>query len=681
MTDDLLGTGSMGSPADAPLDDATVRKYETALKDMLANSEKGGRASFLLLYKKLKKFAYESDFSDLYGGGGNELVKTDKGRFRSAVNRAAEYIDIYGADLYPQNPTATMLPTGDAPMWSKKRFELEAKVLDHCMDRGDVETNMRRVLNEALLSGRGVLWYGFNARKSVTQAVFDTVENFGADPDAKNPEEINYVWRKRCKPRFEFEAQFNGAEGAPTALFDLTTLKGSGNANSTIEYRVIYMKVGLYNYCCGDNSVQASAKDGAGPQDVDNSPKKYTYAENRLVCVEDWEIPFDLTGSWPARAIDFRLQPQALWPKPPMEPGLTHLEAMNWAYTFYINRVKNQSGKTYARIRHKGASIGDTEASLIQASSENDGAFIDVEIPSSMDPDIRKMLQPLVLDPSMQEFDRVWGLTNKAFEDATGLSDLMRSGQDANQLRTAADVNFKKERSSSRVDDMRKQFVRFFNEVIADWALMNRYLLTADDVTKWYGQEAGQLWGRLGSTEDKDQETSSRMQQSTVMMQQAMQKTQADMQMAVRQGIAPPAPEIPSADDIEKKLGPPQVIVMEDWINEAKRQMTVGSMRVVDIDAQTDNLTFYFQTAAPMVAQTPAGQKFNAEMLQELMKLHRYSDHAQNAAAEYASAMTSMASMMPVPGAPVALPQAGSQPSPSQPAPQGNVQAAAGMAQ
>ena len=109
------------------------------------------------------------------------------------------------------------------------------------------------------------------------------------------------------------------------------------------------------------------------------------------------------------------------------------------------------------------------------------------------------MLQPLALDASMEEFDRVWGLTNKAFEDATGLSDLMRSGQDQNQLRTAADVSFKKERSSSRVEDMRKQFVRFFDEVIADWALMNRFLLTAEDIAEWYGGDAGQLWGLLGT--------------------------------------------------------------------------------------------------------------------------------------------------------------------------------------
>jgi hypothetical protein len=665
------------APMEQPLDAGTIAKYEATLKDMLARSEKGGRAAFMTLYAKFKKFAYDSDFTDMYKGGGNELVKSDKNGFRAAVNRAAEYIDIYGADLYPQNPTTTVMPTGDAPKWSKARFELESKVLDMCMDKGDVETNMRRVLNEALLSGRGVLWYGFNARKGVTQAVFDTVENFGADPDAKNPEEINYIWRKRNKPRFEFEAQFNGQDGAPAALFDLKTLKGVGGNGSNVEYKVVYMKVGLYNFCRGENSVQMSAKAGEAPPVVDNSPRKYTFAENHLVCVEDWEIPFDLTGAWPARAIDFRLQPQELWPKPPMEPGLTHLEAMNWAYTFYMNRVKNQSGKVYARIRHKGASIGDEQTSLIAGSSENDGAFIDVEIPSSMDPDIRKMLQPLALDPSMQEFDRVWGLTNKAFEDATGLSDLMRSGQDANQLRTAADVEFKKSRSSSRVDDMRKQFVRFFDEVIADWSLMNRYLLTSDDITKWYGMEAGKLWGRLGDAQTKDMETSQRMQQATQIMQQAMQKSQMALQQSTQMGQPPPQPDIPSADAIEEQLGPPQVIVMEDWINEAKRKMTVGSMRVID------NLTFYFQSIAQMVASTPAGQKLNAGMLQELFKLHRYSDAAQGEVAEYVNAMGAMAGMMPVPGAPIAPPAPGGSPPglPPQPAPQGAQQAAAGMAQ
>ena len=178
-------------------------------------------------------------------------------------------------------------------------------------------------------------------------------------------------------------------------------------------------------------------------------------------------------------------------------------------------------------------------------------------------------------------------------------------------------------------------------------------------------------------------EVNQRMQQSTQIMQQAMQKAQADMQMAQKGGLPPPVPAIPSADDIEKQLGPPQVIVLEDWINEAKRKMTVGSMRVIDIDAQTDNLTFYFQTIAPMVAATPAGQKMTSGMLMELFKLHRYSDAAQGFVTEYAASMGEMTDSMPVPGAPVAPPQPmGSPPGPPpQPAPQGNVQAAAGQAQ
>jgi hypothetical protein len=84
---------------------------------------------------------------------------------------------------------------------------------------------------------------------------------------------------------------------------------------------------------------------------------------------------------------------------------------------------------------------------------------------------------------------------------------------------------------------------------------------------------------------------------------------------------------------------------MEDWINEARREIVASSMRVIDQDAQVDNASLYMQTMAPLVAATPPGQKMNAAMIVEFLKVNRYSAEAQAAATEYEAAMTAISNM------------------------------------
>jgi hypothetical protein len=154
---------------------------------------------------------------------------------------------------------------------------------------------------------------------------------------------------------------------------------------------------------------------------------------------------------------------------------------------------------------------------------------VDVEVANLDDPDVRKYFQSLKLDAGIDEFDRAWAVINRAFEDGSGLNDLMRSGQDANQLRTAADVDFKSKRSMSRVDDMKRQFHVFFCHVMESLSFVARFLLTPEDIGKFFGKDAGAVWGRLGTPEMKAQEDMQRMQMKQMAMQQAMMQAQPMM--------------------------------------------------------------------------------------------------------------------------------------------------------
>lgn len=651
--------------------DPNIAKYEAMLTKLTARADKGDRDKFLKTYHEIRRYADEDDFKSMYENMA-ALSESNDGDavFKAAVNRAAEYRDVFGSFLYPQNPVTTVVPNAPVDTWALRRFNLEAQVLDYTMRQNNDEQHLRKSLAEALLSGRGMVWYGYNARKNVPSISFDTVDNFAVDPDARSPEEVNWIRRDRRKTRFQFDAMFTDESGQSTALIDTATLKGEQD-EELIKFQVFYFRVGMHNFCRGMKSTET---DEEGNPVYDDSPKKVTFAEGKIVAIEDWELPMDMLGKWPCELLDFIPQGEKSYPQAPIKPGLTHLKAMNWLYTFYMNRVKTQSANIYARVRHKGAQVGQPVVDLVAKGAFAEGGIVDVEITGSMDPDIQKLFQRLPLDPGMSEFPNAWELVNRGFEDATGLTDLVRSGQDTRQIRTAADVNFKETRSMGRVDDMRKQFQNFLSAVTAGRSFINRFLITQEDVAKWFGEAAGKLWGRLGSKEEAMQEQMQRQKQIQMMMQKAMAQYQEMLAMTPPPvpGMPPvPPPPAPNVEQFIDQIGPPQVIVLDDWINEARREIETSSMRVVDHSAMVDNMNLFFQVFAPLNQSTPAGMKFNASMITEWLRLNRYSAEAQKASETYYQEI----SMMAPPGIPPSAPVPPEEP------PQGRAQAAKGSAQ
>ena len=492
-----------------------AKKAAAKLTELLERAKKGDRQKFMEQFKELRSYGYDSDGNTKQMYSGWDMQEND---FKASINRVAEYVELFGSHLYPQNPDASVVSLEEPDQWSLKRQELEAKMLDYFMRVGELETSARRCLNEALVGGRGMLWFGWNARKKIPYAVFDTVENFCVDPDAKCPEEINWVSRKRTKPRFEFERTIPLDEETKksAALFDVKELQGTAVNGDIIEYEEVYMRTGLHNYCKLGSDRQADYGDNA---EFDDSPMKYIISEGRLVYKTEWEIPFFQIDAWPCRILDFRLQPEKLWPVATLQPVLCHIKAMNWVYTAYLNRIKRTWRQRFARVKIKGVQMGDAALESAQGLSGTEGDSLDVEIPNGMtDPDIRKMLQSLTMDTDMPGFEKAWGIISRAFEDGCGLNDLMRAGQDTNQLRTAADVDFKKQRSMTRVDDMGKQFQVFFDSVLYSLAFTARFLMQPEDVGRLFGEQAGTLWSILGDEQMQQQDEMRRMQAANGMM-------------------------------------------------------------------------------------------------------------------------------------------------------------------
>ncbi len=645
------------------MEDVDKNYVATKLKGLLDRAKNSPeRQSFIETFKEVRQFAYDKDgaYNKFYTGW-----RLDHGDMKAEINRVSEYVEIFGAHLYPQNPDVQVNAQNEPDQWDLKRFKLEEQVLDYCMRKGNLETSLRKSLNQALQSGRGMLWFGWNARKGIPYAIYDSVDNFFMDPDAKCPEEINWIARKRCKPRFEFKKAI-GAD----ALVNIDEIKASNTNGDIIEYYEMYFRTGVHNYCQTKEDVLEKNSE-TGEMELDDSPKKFIICEGKLVAKTDWEIPFFMIDAWPCRYLDFRLPDEGIWSISPIKPGLCHLKALNWVYTTYLNRVKRTAHMTFVRTKIRGSQMSNTATEDAMGIGEQaDAGIIDVTIPPGVDPDVKKLLQPLMLDAGMAEFDRAWAITNRALEDAIGLNDLMRSGQDTRQIRTAEDAQLKATRSMSRVEDMQKQFRVFFNQVTESLAFIARYLMSSEDISKLFGPQAGALWADIGNAEMKEQDNMIRMQQANMMMQQAIMQSQQEIAM----GMMPTPP--PTPEQIEEQLGPPRVIVMEDWINSASREIEASSMRVIDQEAQVENLNLFFSALAPIIGPGPGGLQMIAAAFAEFASLNRYSQSFQNAAKLYQKTVIESLMMPPM------LPPPGGNPSkPSEQPDQGVAAASAGQFQ
>ena len=130
-----------------------------------------------------------------------------------------------------------------------------------------------------------------------------------------------------------------------------------------------------------------------------------------------------------------------------------------------------------------------------------------------------------------------------------------------------------------------------------------------------------------------------RAQTGQMLMQQAM------MAPPMMGPMGPTPPPIPTPQDIEAQLGPEQLVSMEEWINEAGRQIVAGSMRPLSPQQQVDNLNVALNQLAPAIATVPGGVGLVAAVAVEFAKVNQYSRDFQDAAAKFAAQAQAVSDM------------------------------------
>lgn len=467
------------------------------LRDLLKAAE-DDRKEFLDTGKEISSYAYEKDYAADYKDFAPEGVEI---AFKAKIAKMAQAIDIFGPYLYPSNPTRRVHSRPWADQYAQARNQAVEAFLNYTPNETDLYGESCSAIVDALAYGRGVMWTGYDARKQLVCSVADTVENLLVDPDGRSLKQCNWKGRIRIKPRWEVAQKMpkqaeliNSLEPYANRKSDSTvkTTRATDHQTEMIKYTEVYARVGLHNYREGFDLV--NKENGL----ADDSPRKYIVSNDKVLWSGSWEVPFFRDGDWPCTELDFRERPNRVWPSSPLQPGLCHQRALNWVYTTFMNRMRNTFRKVFAVL--DGGNAGQNSLSQDEIQKAIYGGDLEViKIPwnGQEDVDIRKVLQELTISSGSEEFEKFYGVISKEFEDATGLTSLLMSGDMGYQGRIKADVELKDNSSKTRLNFWKDRVEKWQGKLARKEALTALFLQPRETIGEIFGQEAQMVWGQV----------------------------------------------------------------------------------------------------------------------------------------------------------------------------------------
>lgn len=549
--------------SDKPYDKGQVLKR-------LLDSAKTSREDWLKTGQEISRYGYSKDHEFEYTDFKGELF------FKATVAKTAEYIETVGPALYQNNPDRRVTTAQWAPPEAHARNSLIQDLLNYTPKETDLSGHSRRCINDAITHGVGVAWTGYNPRKKIIQTVYDSVENLVLDPDAKCLEELNWGGRKRNKPKWWLLDRYKDIPGAKEALAAVKASKHDGGTTETVEFYELYFRVGLHHFCDGQAVERIQGEDGTAYPATTDAPKKYIVTdEGKIIAEMEWEAPLFLDDRWPFEILTFRDKPKTVWSASPLEPGLGFQKALNWIYSLYISKARFTTRTLLGLAKINGQSL---DAEQIQKAIK--GSQLEV-IEFEMNGEnvkLADLIQQFNFQTGVEEFERFVSIVERAFERATGLTELIATGETQRQLRSAAEAGLKDRNSRTRFDDMRVRVESWATQVARKEALMSRFLMTPEDIGGIFGEQAAQVWGALVPPMN--------------LQAQALQATAQQM------GMVDPAQQ---QAYIEQNLQ--DGVVYEQWLLETDFTIEAGSTRRQDIAQQQDAASEFVNQSFPALMQ------------------------------------------------------------------------------
>jgi len=278
-------------------------------------------------YRKIAKevmdvFRQDKDWFD------SEAVRSGFMQFKGAgvvqVPKLAEMKNSLAPHLYLDKPVRTVTPTTDSGVMLALSKVIEA-YLNKTPYEAHFARQLRRIIDDGILRGRGVLWTGWDPIRKIITSWYVSSLDFVFDPDQDSLEDAEWiavrnrepVWR--TKRRVKDKWRLAGIDKVLRIEDDLDSSDVEANddddrrdktvpsSNKIVESWTVYSKMG--------NGLR-----GSDMQDVRGSDKEdYVKLEIAVdhqypLSLGEWDVQYYLDNDWPCSFLDLVETIDQQWP-------------------------------------------------------------------------------------------------------------------------------------------------------------------------------------------------------------------------------------------------------------------------------------------------------------------------------------------------------------------------------
>ena len=481
--------------------------------------------------------------------------------FRMQINKVFDAVKLFGSVIYHRNPVRQVTPQplpivppealginmADPNMAMQYEqmvnvvsmqagirevvADLMGRVLNYTPRELDLKTHARRMVDEGIITGCGVMWTEMvtmpNGRRFVGSFA-DSVDNFLLDPDATEVEDILWCAKRCVHPVHEVAEKYNldeaalrgnidkqGAQNARSQEqvvfgdYDGTGRRTSGPTGKTNDlcvYWKIWSKTGLGDRLkdapkdikgifdgIGENAYIVVAEGVDYPLNIKPAMLGEEVNESgvpdSLFTAVQWPIPFWADGSngWPFTTFTPHRKPGYIWPISHIKPAIPELRFLCWAYSFLAQRVATSCETLLGVSKAADQDIKD------QILSQSEAGFKIVEVSEMLGRSVNDIISvfqlPNVTGEIWQVIDAVTQLADKRL----GMTELVY-GMTDKQIRSATEASVKTDQISIRPDDMAECLENSMTVLSRKEAIATRWLLTSQDLEPIIGPLGAAAW-------------------------------------------------------------------------------------------------------------------------------------------------------------------------------------------
>ena len=528
-----------------PLCTAWLSKIEGAINSAPRKRWKEVSDECLMFYNKSAAAMWDGDFTKKFWRG----VKAP--RFRVTINKAFEYVAVFGPNLLWDIPHRQVVPKKQlaipqellqlAPEFQQvaQEYQMESVInrLRSELMEGWLNYTSRELPNgglghhnemavlDAMLKGNGCLWpalYSFpGSERTLTGGFRKPPEDLIYDPDFKTAGQCKWMALRHLDPHWEVEKRFKpppnslkGKSRLESAWHFAETMgrqdkssgdRQSGKTNDLVVWYEVWSKMGVgsrmtgmpdmlkgpLEELVGDYAYICICPDCPYPLNCSSDfVRKGASPEAVRECFE-WPVPLWTDSRWPVNQLIFYEDPDSPYGVPPLSPALGELKAINAIVSWLVNRTWHSS-------RQMWAVLGQYHDEMKKVLDEGDDQCV-FALPPGADQDVKKVLQLIECKEVNNDAWQVLELLSNAFDKRTGLTEAGAYGMNegGTQSRTAEDVKAKQKAFGVRPDYMQKKVIAWQSELASVEAMLAWMFVKGSDTKGLFGNSGSMLWDKF----------------------------------------------------------------------------------------------------------------------------------------------------------------------------------------